>query len=82
MSSISALQTKKPDLLIIEGAGGCFLPLNDELRLSEWVVQQELPVILVVDMKLDCLNYALLTYQAIINSGLKVAAWIANQVEP
>jgi dethiobiotin synthetase len=58
------------------------LPLNNELLLSEWVVQQQLPVILVVGMKLGCLNHALLTYQAIINSGLKVAAWIANQVEP
>lgn len=79
---LQILQAKNPDLLIVEGAGGWFLPLNNELLLSQWVVQQQLPVILVVGMKLGCLNHALLTYQAIINSGLKVAGWIANQVQP
>jgi dethiobiotin synthetase len=78
---LQTLQDKNPDLLIVEGAGGWSLPLNNELLLSEWVVQQQLPVILVVGMKLGCLNHALLTYQAIINSGLKVVGWIANQIQ-
>jgi dethiobiotin synthetase len=81
-TGLHTLQNKKADLLIVEGAGGWFLPLNSEQLLSEWVVEQQLPVILVVGIKLGCLNHALLTYQAIINSGLKVAGWIANQVQP
>jgi dethiobiotin synthetase len=79
---LHTLLEKKPDLLIVEGAGGWFLPLNNEQLFSEWVIEQQLPVILVVGMKLGCLNHALLTYQAIISSGLKVAGWIANQLQP
>ena len=79
---LKALQKNNPDLLIVEGAGGWSLPLNNEQLFSEWVTEQKLPVILVVGMKLGCLNHALLTYQAIITSGLKVAGWIANQIQP
>ncbi|WP_028866474.1 dethiobiotin synthase [Psychromonas hadalis] len=75
------LQAKGPDLLIVEGAGGWSLPLNHQQLLSEWVVAQQLPVIMVVGMKLGCLNHALLTYQSILHSGLKVAGWIANQLQ-
>lgn len=74
------LQKKKSDLLIVEGAGGWHLPLNDEQLLSEWVVEQKLPVILVVGMKLGCLNHAMLTYHTLINEGVKVVGWIANQL--
>lgn len=80
-TGLKLLQQKQPELLIVEGAGGWFLPLNDDMLLSEWVVEQQLPVILVVGMKLGCLNHALLTYEAIKRSGLKVAGWIANQVQ-
>ncbi len=73
------LQDKRADLLIVEGAGGWRLPLNKEQLLSDWVKTQKLPVILVVGMKLGCLNHALLTYEAIIRDGLKVVGWIANQ---
>lgn len=75
------LQRQDADLLIVEGAGGWFLPLNNKLCLSDWVIKENLPVILVVGMKLGCLNHALLTYQAIINSGLKVVGWIANNLQ-
>tara|TARA_R110001583_G_scaffold112917_2_gene263064 strand:- start:16232 stop:16942 length:711 start_codon:yes stop_codon:yes gene_type:complete len=78
---LHALQVQNADILIVEGAGGWSLPINNEQLLSEWVVEQQLPVILVVGMKLGCLNHALLTYQSIVNSGLKVAGWIANQVQ-
>jgi len=78
---LRGLQNIQADILIVEGAGGWFLPVNDEVLFSEWVVSEQLPVILVVGMKLGCLNHALLTYQAIIDSGLVVAGWIANQVQ-
>ena len=76
---LRCLQSQKTDLVIVEGAGGWFLPINNNELLSDWVIEHDLPVILVVGMKLGCLNHALLTYQAIINSGLKVAGWIARK---
>jgi len=74
------LQQQQPDLVIVEGAGGWHLPINDEQLLSQWVIEQKLPVILVVGMKLGCLNHALLTYQSLVNEGLTVVGWIANQL--
>ncbi len=72
------LQTKNADLCFIEGAGGWRLPVGDSRYLSDWVINQHLDVILVVNMKLGCLNHAILTYQAIIQDGLNVLGWIAN----
>jgi dethiobiotin synthetase len=79
-AGLQRLQQQKSDLLIVEGAGGWHLPINSKQLLSEWVVEQQLPVILVVGMKLGCLNHAMLTYQALQNEGVKVAGWIANQL--
>ena len=76
------LQQKNADLIIVEGAGGWRLPLNNKQMLSDWVVEQKLPVILVVGMKLGCLNHAVLTYETILNDGLNVVGWIANQLQP
>ncbi len=76
------LQQKNSDLVIVEGAGGWRLPLNEQQMLSDWVVAENLPVILVVGMKLGCLNHAVLTYETILNDGLNVVGWIANQVQP
>lgn len=78
---LERLKSLKSDLIIVEGAGGWRLPLNAHETLSDWVVTQKLSVILVVGMKLGCLNHAILTYESIINDGLKVVGWIANQVE-
>jgi dethiobiotin synthetase len=72
------LQTKNADLCFIEGAGGWRLPVGDSRYLSDWVINQHLDVILAVNMKLGCLNHAILTYQAIIQDGLNVLGWIAN----
>lgn len=70
------------DINITEGAGGWRLPLNlneDKATfLSDFVIHTQQDVILVVNMKLGCLNHALLTYQAIIADGLNCVAWIAN----
>lgn len=72
----------KADITLVEGAGGWRLPLgysqNSATFLSDFVVSQQLDVILVVNMKLGCLNHALLTYQAILSDGLHCIGWIAN----
>ena len=66
------------DVTVVEGAGGWRLPLGEGLFLSDFVKKAQLPVILVVNMKLGCLNHAILTYEAIINDGLTCVAWVAN----
>ena len=70
------------DLTLIEGAGGWRVPLNDSEYFSDIARQLTLPVILVVGMRLGCINHALLSAQAIQADGLALAGWIANQVDP
>ncbi|WCN10412.1 dethiobiotin synthase [Marinomonas mediterranea] len=67
------------DFMIVEGAGGWRVPLNDRELLSDLAKSLGYPVILVVNMKLGCLNHALLTIESVIRDGLKVAGWVANQ---
>lgn len=67
------------DVILCEGAGGWHVPLNNQEHLSDWVVGQGMGVILVVGLKLGCINHALLTVQAIIASGLPLLGWVANQ---
>ncbi|GLX80344.1 ATP-dependent dethiobiotin synthetase BioD [Thalassotalea insulae] len=68
----------QPDVVITEGAGGWRLPLGQGHFLSEFAQQTEQQVILIVNMKLGCLNHAVLTYQAICQDGLSCLGWIAN----
>ncbi|QUX96854.1 dethiobiotin synthase [Marinomonas sp. CT5] len=63
---------------LVEGAGGWRVPLNDRELLSDLARKLEFPVILVVNMKLGCLNHAILTAEAIIRDGLTLAGWVAN----
>ncbi len=74
-----------PDFILIEGAGGWRLPLghsnNRSLFLSDFVKHEKLDVILVVNMKLGCLNHALLTFEAIVSDGLNCIAWVANNTD-
>jgi len=65
---------------LIEGAGGWRLPLNDTDYLSDFVKAHQFEVIVVVGMKLGCLNHALLTIEAIKADGLTIKGWIANQL--
>ena len=69
------------DINIIEGAGGWRLPLGNGDFLSDIVKSLKPNVILVVNMKLGCLNHAVLTYQSIIADGLSCVGWIANNQE-
>jgi len=71
----------KVDFIITEGAGGWRLPLGNGVYLSEFAQITQQQVILVVNMKLGCLNHAILTYQAIINDGVKCIGWVANSIE-
>lgn len=68
------------DLILIEGAGGWRVPLNLQEPLSTLPVIMKLPVILVVGMKLGCINHALLTAEAITRDGLTLAGWVANDL--
>ena len=70
------------DLVLIEGAGGWRVPLNRHELLSGLAVELQAPVILVVGMKLGCISHALLTADAIRADGLRIAAWVAYQIDP
>ncbi|AOR64734.1 dethiobiotin synthase [Pectobacterium wasabiae] len=70
------------DWVLIEGAGGWFTPLSEQDTFADWVVQEQLPVILVVGIKLGCINHAMLTAHAIQHAGLHLGGWIANDIMP
>jgi len=72
----------RADLTLLEGAGGWRVPLGSQSFLSELPRELGLPVILVVGMRLGCLNHALLTAEAIAHDGLQLAGWVANRVDP
>jgi dethiobiotin synthetase len=69
---------QRADLTLIEGAGGWRVPLNARELLSQLPKTLGLPVIMVVGMRLGCLNHALLTAEAIARDGLMLAGWVAN----
>jgi dethiobiotin synthetase len=79
---LQQLKNTKADIALVEGAGGWLLPLGDNSTMADWVKQQQLPVLLVVGMKLGCLNHALLTVREIEHSGLKLLGWVANCIDP
>lgn len=70
------------DAMIVEGVGGWLVPLNADVTLADLVYELGLPVILVVGMRLGCLNHALLTAQSIEQFDLPFAGWIANVIDP
>lgn len=72
----------KADLVIVEGAGGFLVPINDGQNGADLAKMLNLPVIMVVGMRLGCLNHALLTAQAIQAAGLTLAGWVANCIDP
>ncbi len=72
----------KADVLLIEGAGGWYAPLSDAQTMADLAQALAAPVILVVGMKLGCLNHAILSAEAIAARGLSLAGWIANRSDP
>ncbi len=72
----------KADVVIVEGVGGWQVPLTDTETTADLALRIGLPVILVVGIRLGCINHALLTCDAIRASGLPLAGWCANIIDP
>ena len=70
------------DTVIVEGVGGFLVPLNRKQTAADMAQRLNLPVILVIGMRLGCLNHALLTVEAIQRRGIPLAGWIANRIDP
>lgn len=68
--------------VLVEGVGGFMVPINARQDMAALAVALNLPVILVVGMRLGCLSHALLTQEAVVLRGLPLAGWVANQLEP
>lgn len=70
------------DAVVVEGAGGFHVPLNDTQTGADLAERLALPVVLVVGLRLGCLNHALLTAEAVRARGLRLAGWVANRIDP
>jgi len=71
----------KMDYFFIEGVGGYAVPLTETFTTADLVENLDIPVILVVGMKLGCINHALLTVESILNKRQKLCAWVANRID-
>ncbi len=80
MESFRELQAMA-DVVVVEGAGGFCIPLNSKQNSADMVKLMNLPVILVVGVRLGCLNHALLTAEAVRARGLPLAGWVANVID-
>lgn len=81
-SLVSAYQplAAQADAVVVEGAGGWLVPLNESEALADLAQALALPVIMVVGIRLGCINHALLSRQAIEATGLSLVGWVANRV--
>ncbi|HKY03005.1 MAG TPA: dethiobiotin synthase [Burkholderiales bacterium] len=70
------------EAVVIEGVGGFLVPLNERENAGDLAVALGLPVVLVVGLRLGCLNHALLTQEAVESRGLRMAGWVANRIDP
>ena len=71
----------KMDYLFIEGVGGYAVPLTETFTTADLVGNLDIPVILVVGMKLGCINHTLLTVESILNKKQKLCGWVANRID-
>ena len=74
--------SKLADIVIVEGAGGFLVPINQHETFADLVILLNIPVVLVVGIKLGCINHALLTVEAIKARNCELHAWIANPIDP
>jgi dethiobiotin synthetase len=81
MATFAQLQALA-DAVLVEGVGGFCVPLGRTCDAADLAAALQLPVILVVGMRLGCINHALLTQQAIAARGLTLAGWVANRIDP
>ncbi|MFZ6735255.1 dethiobiotin synthase [Undibacterium sp. Ji42W] len=72
---------EQADAVVVEGVGGFCVPLNAQVTTADMAQALDLPVILVVGMRLGCINHALLTVEAIAARGLRLAGWVGNTVD-
>lgn len=70
------------DLVVVEGVGGWRVPLSATLSVSDLPTAMNLPVLLVIGLRLGCLNHALLTAESIRAQGTQLAGWVANGIDP
>lgn len=80
--AMRGILAEQADFTLIEGAGGWRVPLADQESLSDLAIALGLPVILVVGVRLGCINHAVLTAEAIARDGLNLAGWVANIIDP
>ena len=80
VSAFNALK-QQAEVTLVEGAGGWLVPLNEQHDIADIAVQLKLPVILVVGLKLGCINHARLSLQSIYASGCQIAGWVGSQVD-
>lgn len=69
------------DYIIIEGTGGWYTPINDRETMADLAIAYKAPVILVVGIKLGCINHTILTYKCMNDAGIKIAGWVANIID-
>ncbi|MDR3388570.1 MAG: dethiobiotin synthase [Rudaea sp.] len=81
LAAFAALSTNY-DCIVVEGVGGWCVPLSPALMQSDLARALDLPVILVVGLRLGCINHALLSARAIVADGCQLAGWIGNGVDP
>jgi dethiobiotin synthetase len=74
--------TELADVVIVEGAGGWRVPLSDDLEVADLPALLRIPALLVVGLRLGCLNHTLLSADAILDKGCGFAGWIANRLDP
>lgn len=72
----------RADFLVVEGVGGWRVPLGPALAVSDLPLALDLPVVLVIGVRLGCINHSLLTVESIEQSGARLVGWVANQLEP
>lgn len=81
-AAVRTILGKGADFTLVEGAGGWRVPLSGTANLSDLARALHLPVILVVGVRLGCINHAVLTAEAVVADGLPLAGWVANVVDP
>jgi dethiobiotin synthetase len=74
--------SRRADWIVVEGAGGFCVPLNERAHMGDLATRLRLPIVLVVGMRLGCISHALLTAEAIERRGLVLAGWVANRIDP
>lgn len=80
-SDLSRLEEQYPNV-VVEGTYGWLTPINKDYSFADWVIQNNMPVVLVVGIKEGCVNHALLTANEILQRGGKLIGWVANRVNP